>query len=373
MKVLIIGGTGVISSDVCYRAIEEGYDVYILNRGKRRSRIADKAHLIVADVKKDSVEELRRKIGNLYFDVVVDFLSYDKKQLEKFISIVNCAQYIFTSTATLYETQQHGHVYREDDLKGNNGWQYCVKKYACERELISIAKTNKFRYTIVRPYVTYNETRFPYQISPVEYYTIVDRIKRGLPIPICGIDSVTTVTDSMDFAIGMVGLFNNPKAYNEDFHITTDITTSWSHIVTLLASKYEKKPIFVDIPKEYLKKSRNTVIDIDEILEDKSRIMVFDNSKIKAAVPNYYAGCSIDTAIDKIYRYFENSNSLRVNYLWAGCLDRILWNYNKTRVDRSAYNFKTTKDRISYILGRNALLCKCYLWMRSCRNLISKR
>ncbi len=361
MNILIIGGTGVISSDVCKKAINNGDNVYMLNRAKRKDKMSLKSHLIIGDIKKESVEEITNKLCGYTFDVVVDFLSYNVKQLKKTVECTPCKQYIFVSSATVYEKQGDSHIYCENDPKGNRGWDYCSHKYDCELELEKLAREKRFHFTIVRPYVTYNETRFPYQISPVEYYTIVDRIKRGRPIPICG-NKQTTVTDAGDFAIGMVGLFMNPKAFDQAFHITTDKTTTWRHIAESLANCYGKKCTFVDIPEKDLENISNTIIDISEILLDKGRVMKFNNDKIKNAVPNFSAEIEIDQSIQNIFNYFETGKNLKINYLWAGCMDRLMKKYMKNSAGQ--YNFNNMKERVMYLVGYSNCLCSIYLFVR---------
>ncbi|MCB7091780.1 NAD-dependent epimerase/dehydratase family protein [Enterocloster bolteae] len=363
MKVLLIGGTGVISTDVCKAAIEKEYDTYIVNRGNRKNSINEKATLIVADVKNESERYIKEKVGNTKYDVVVDFLSYNTNQLSKMLNCVKCNQYIFISTATIYDNHNNGKPYTEIDSKGNKGWKYCADKYECELLLKKIAAEKCINYTIIRPYVTFNMTRFPYQIAPVEYYTIVDRIFREKPIAICP-NEYTTVTDSRDLAKGIVGLFGNKDAFNEDFHITSDKTTTWKHIAELLANKSGVKCHFVEVSRDSIEKMTNTVIDIPEIILDKSRNMKFDNSKIKRAVTGYNAELSIDDSIGEIYDYFKSTNH-RINYLWAGCLDRILYQYG-VNCDGN-YKFENTKDKLKYKIGYSALLCWLYMTIKRIR------
>lgn len=369
MRVLLIGGTGIISSDVCNYAKRQGYDVYILNRGKRKDKMEEHVHWIVGDIKKETANELKKKLKIFTFDVVVDFLSYDVMMLEKLISIAKCQQYIFVSTAAVYNEQVEGHYYKETDAKGNKGWEYCAKKFECEKKVSELAAMMNIKYTIVRPYVTYNETRFPYQISPILYYTIVERIKKGLPIPIYRKGLRTTVTDSRDFAVGMTGLFLNPKAYNEDFHITTDSTVEWRYIAILLSEKYHREIQFLEITEEALKREKNTVIDIPEILKDKAKSMVFDNSKIKEAVPEFQAELTIGDSIDRIYKYYMERKNMNADYLWMGCLDRLLWKCHKVNQDISVYDFSHKFDKLKYFIGRNSFFCFVYLGLRKVKQI----
>lgn len=357
MKVLVIGGTGIISSDVCKECLSQGIDLTIVNRGKRENNID--AKLVVADVRNEKLSVLQSKIGNRNFDVIIDFLSYNKNQLKKTASIAKCTQYVFISTATIYEENQT-HIYSEKDLKGNYGWDYCKNKYEGEIAIKEIAKKQGFKYTIVRPYVTYSEKRFPYQICPGEYYSIIYRIKNQLPIPICGLDSKTTVTSSKDFARGLVGLLGNEKAFNEDFHITSDNEIKWKEIAEILAEKFGVRCHFVDFTKEFLKNNDNRIIDIPEIIYDKSRDMKFNNSKIKLVLPEFSANTMFEESVENIFEYFTNGKTQKINYLWSGCLDRLIQNFSGVSIKKEAYSFSSKQEELMYSIGRSELLSNIY-------------
>lgn len=369
MKILIVGGTGVISSAVCHECINKGFELFVINRGLRKSEKMSETVQIRADIRKELLSEIRNKIGVSYFDIVIDFLSYNVKQLKKTTQLVKCSQYIFISSATVYE-ENNTHIYTENSKKGNFGWNYCKNKYECENELTHIAASFGFKYTIVRPYITYSEERFPYQISPVEYYTIVYRIINSLPIPICGINNRTTVTNSKDFAKGIVGLIGNMKAYNEDFHITSDNVVKWRDIADLLASRFGTECNYIDIPQSFLKDFWNTTIDIQEILYDKAREMKFDNTKLLDAVPDFMPENTIHESITDISKFFSKNVEYRFNYLWTGNIDRIIRAYSGVKVDTKAYKFNNMKERVLYGIGRNSFLCILYNLARKIRNIV---
>ena len=362
-KILLIGGSGIISSEVCSLAIEQGYDVTILNRGRRKNKINAAAKLVIADVKRETVEALRTKLCEQIFDVVVDFVSYDLVVLKKILSIVKCHQYIFTSTATVYKNKELGEAYKETDDKENDLWKYCINKRSCEKYLEEECE-KKFGcyYTIVRPYVTYNETRFPYQVAPLEYYTILYRIMNELPVVVCNENTICTVTTSKEYAIGLVGLFNNPKAYNEDFHITSDNATTWKHIVEITANKLGRELKLIDIPKEYLAKYKNSEIAVDEIIGDKGRNMTFDNSKIKNVVPEFLAESDFDSNVDDILSYFNNNQNNKINYLWSGSLDRLIYKYTNGNKEKCGFKYSpmSKKDKMMYMIGRYTILYVIY-------------
>ena len=182
MKILLLGGTGILSSAVCDLALKKGMNVTTVNRGKRKEFLRDQADNIVADIRNESVDLLKEKICFQYYDVVVDFISYTKEQLTKTISIIenSCEQLIFISSATVYKKLDDAHIYIEDDSIDNDKWKYCIEKAECER-FLNEGKWS-FKFSIVRPYITYGKTRIPFQIVPLKYYTLLNRIKNNKPI-----------------------------------------------------------------------------------------------------------------------------------------------------------------------------------------------
>lgn len=371
MNVLLIGGTGIISYEVCLACLDKGFNVTIVNRGKHKREIPVNVNVIIADIRNESEADLLQKFSGCDFDVVIDFISYNIHQMLKTIHCLNFKQYIFISSATIYKEKEE-HKYVEDDPKENDGWDYCIKKRLCECELQKQSKERDFYYTIVRPYVTYDNNRFPYQISPLDYYTIVHRIKNNMRIPICGLNSKTTLTHSKDFAIGLVGLIDNSSAYNEDFHITSDSLVKWADVAEELARCYGTHCHFVDFDKSYLINQKNTVINIAEILADKSRQMMFDNSKIKKAIPDFSADRNIAQSINGIYNYFENYSNKKINYLWSGCLDRMIKDYSGEKISYKAYPDASIQDLIMYWIGKCSAACYIYMFLIKIYHILKK-
>lgn len=82
MKALFIGGTGTISSGISKRAVELGWDLWLLNRGFRKDRVVPGATVIAADINSDE-SALADQIRGMDFDVVVDFIAFVPGQLER--------------------------------------------------------------------------------------------------------------------------------------------------------------------------------------------------------------------------------------------------------------------------------------------------
>lgn len=377
MKILLIGGTGIISSEICDLCLNRGYDVTIVNRGRRKEFINPKATLLIADIRNESVGQLKSKLAvedkNKSFDVVVDFLSYTVAQMEKTMAVFApiCKQYIFISSAVVY-SDCNGAI-SENDPIDNNKWIYAVNKAACEKYLEDHAEKYNVKYTIIRPYITYNRTRIPYQIAPLEYYTIVNRILCGKPLPLYGDDVKCTLTSSKDFAKAAVGLFMNLNAFGQAYHITGDCVLTWKEVGLVLSKIYGAAVEFINLPDELLSRgSKKLGFDVEEIIGDKGRNMVFDNSKIKNMVPEFRNTTDFMTGIMESKEYYDNNpQRQKVNYEWEGRIDRVMSKAAKSagistkKLHLNAYGKNISlNNRLTYIFNRYDLLRPFYVIVR---------
>ena len=220
MNALFIGGSGNISSAVSKLALEKGIDLSHLNRGNRIAPQGVKT--IIADI--NDTDGLRKALNGRTWDVVVDWIAFTpedvRRDFELFAQHTN--QFIFISTASAYQKPPLSPIITESTPLKNPFWDYSRKKIACEDLLHDLYRQYDFPITIVRPSHTY-QTVIPLPLASWTEYTMVDRIKRGLPVVVPGDGtSLWTITHASDFAKGFVGLMGNSHAIGEVFQITSD-------------------------------------------------------------------------------------------------------------------------------------------------------
>ena len=68
MKILLIGGTGTISSAITRQLAETEHEVYLLNRGNRNGELPANIHCITSDANNEA--EVAEKITDMSFDAV---------------------------------------------------------------------------------------------------------------------------------------------------------------------------------------------------------------------------------------------------------------------------------------------------------------
>lgn len=326
MKVLLLGGTGTLSSEVLKYSLQCQYTMSILNRGKSLKKVYVGVHSYVADLR--FPEMVQTVLSNDTFDVIVDFFSRTKEDVTRLFPIMSkrCRQYIFISSACVYcRDNKNIELIQETKSKPNELWNYNVHKYEAEQQLIKMSKECDCYYTIVRPYITYNNERIPWGIAPAYRFhrTIIERIRNGKPMFVWdGGANYCTLTYCDDFAKALIGLFLNPKAINEDFHITSDNYYQWKEVLFTIYKELKITPNIVDLPTsliiKYLPEYK------DELIGDRSLNAIFNNQKIKEAVPEATFQTSLDEGIRRVITYYETLHTFDYDFRYDARIDRML-------------------------------------------------
>ncbi len=291
MKALLIGGTGQISLAITKELVQNGWEVYLLNRGNRNHALPEGVRPIVADINDE--ETVLAKTEGMEFDCVCEFIGRLKEHVVRDVRLFNgrCRQYIFISSASVYHKPVESYIIREGTTIANPYWDYAQNKIACENYLMEQFRGNGFPVTIVRPSHTYDERRVPLALQGKHgCWQVIRRMQQGKPVIIPGDGtSLWTVTTSADFAKGYVGLMGNRHALGEVFHITSDETLTWNQIYETIADALGVRLNPYHVASDFLAAVGKEYGYSGSLMGDKACSVVFDNTKIKEAVPGYKA------------------------------------------------------------------------------------
>lgn len=329
MKVLFIGGTGIISTACAELAIERKMDLSLLNRGQRKNIPGTKQ--IIADI--SDVTATRKILGKTHWDVVVDFISFHPDDLKKRMEIFRdkVRQYIFISSASTYQKPVIDYLVTESTPLVNPFWPYSRDKIACEEYLMRELRENAFPVTIVRPSFTYDETLIPLSFNSwIRPYTVIDRMRKGQPVIIPGDGtSLWQLTHNADFAKGLSGLLGHQASIGHAFHITTDEVLNWNQIfeATAEAAGVDKLNA-VHIASDFIIACMPD--KLGGLHGDKVSSQVLDNTKIKRFVPDYVATCRYRDGIKRSIAYYDADPARRVvdETFNANC-DKLIAAYQK--------------------------------------------
>ena len=301
-KALFIGGTGTISAAIVRRLVNElGWQVWLLNRGNRPEAVPEGAHTIVADINDEA--DVIAKLGDMTFDCVCEFIGFTPDQVERDYRLFRgrTRQYIYTSSASAYHKPAASYIVTEGTTLANPHWEYSRNKIACEEFLMKVYREEGFPVTIVRPSHTYDERSVPLGVHGKNgSWQVIRRMLEGKPVIIQGDGtSLWTMTFNTDFAIGYTGLMGNRHAIGEAFQITGDETLTWNQIYATIADALgvELKPYHV--ASDFLAAVGDKYgYDFEgSLIGDKSVSVVFDNRKLKQAVPDMRTNVRFDQGV----------------------------------------------------------------------------
>ncbi|WP_085370925.1 SDR family oxidoreductase [Leifsonia sp. NCR5] len=297
---LFIGGTGVISSACVARSLEAGHEVTVINRGNSSIRpLPDGVEVLHADIREP--ESVHAVLGERSFDVVSEFLAFTPEHIQTDFRLFEgrVGQYVFISSASAYQTPPSRLPVTESTPLRNPFWQYSRDKIACEDLLVEAYRERAFPITIVRPSHTYDRTMIPTS----GHWTDLARMRRGAPVVVHGDgSSLWTITHNTDFAVAYVGLLGRPEAVGEAFHITSDEAPTWNEIYSYLAEGLGVEAELVHVASESI---AAVVPELGPgLIGDKANSMVFDNSKVKALVPEFRATVPFAKGAGEIVEWF---------------------------------------------------------------------
>ena len=307
LKVLFIGGSGIISSASTRLAADLGIDLTLLNRGQSDVRpVPEGVELLRADVRDPSA--VRRVLGDRDFDSVVDWVAFTPEHVRADIDLFTgrTRQFVFISSASAYQTPPERVPVVESTPLRNPHWQYSRDKIACEDLLVTAYRERGFPATIVRPSHTYDRTLVPFDGG----WTVVERMRQGKEIVVHGDGtSLWTLTHHDDFARGFVPLLGHPRTVGEAFHITSDDVLTWDQIARALATAAGVEARIVHVTSDAIAAAHPEWGA--GLLGDKAHSMVFDNAKLRSVVPGFRATIPFEQGAHQIVAWHDEDPARR--------------------------------------------------------------
>lgn len=288
MNALLIGGTGTISMAITRLLAEKGWEVHLLNRGNRKAEVPQGVHWIQADISDE--QAVAQILQGRHFDCVCEFIGFLPEQVERDIRLFEgkTSQYLYISSASAYHKPVTDYRITEGTALANPYWEYSRNKIACEEVLMKAYREHQFPVTIIRPSHTYDNRNMPLGVHGDKgSYQVIKRMLQGKPVIIHGDGtSLWTMTHNWDFAKGYVGLMGNPHAIGEAFQITNDETLTWNQIYAAIARVLGVELKACHVSSEFLAATGKYDL-LGSLIGDKANSVVFDNSKLKRAVPDF--------------------------------------------------------------------------------------
>lgn len=255
MNVLIIGGTGLISTPMTRMLLEQHHTVKHFNRGHKQGKFSD-VHTIVGD--RTDYATFKSLLENQEFDCVIDMVGYKpddaKSAIETFQGKIG--QYIFCSTVDVYTKPASRYPITEDAARQpSQEFMYAYDKALCEEVFASAYAQNNFPVTVIRPAYTYREGvgilhTFGWSTDYLE------RIRTGKPIITHGDgNSFWVACHADDVARAFVNAVGKTQTVGKSYHVAGEEWMTWNQYHETVAKALEcELPKIIHVPTDVLYK-----------------------------------------------------------------------------------------------------------------------
>jgi nucleoside-diphosphate-sugar epimerase len=253
MRVLIIGGTGLISTAITRLLLERGNEVVLFNRGRTPPRIPGGAQTIHGDRLEFEAFESRMAEEEA-FDCVIDMVCFHPAEAESLVRAFSgrAGQVIFCSTVDVYARPADRYPMREDEPQRPVS-QYGLDKSRCETVLMRAHEAGDFQVTIIRPAYTYGEGGVI--IHSFGWGTgYIDRLRKGKPIVVHGDgQSLWVCCHIDDVGAAFAKAAGNEAVFGRPYHVTGEEWMTWNQYHRKVAEAVgAPEPQLVHIPTDLL-------------------------------------------------------------------------------------------------------------------------
>lgn len=220
MRILVVGGSGFVSSWLCKTALARGCEVWAITRGARK--IPEGVHGLIAD--RNDEAQLRSVLEkvNMTFDAVLDCICFNANQAEIDLNVFSAISkhIIVISTDSVYHPS-HKKVPQDENGTGymEDGGYGALKR---EMELAFVQDAGRrMAYTIFRPGHIFGAGSylgcFPEQSRQPD---LLEQIREGKPMRLVGGgEYLIHPIYAEDLVRVMLDCIGNEKTYNQIFCI----------------------------------------------------------------------------------------------------------------------------------------------------------
>ena len=376
MKLLIIGGTGAMGAPLTGILSKNTSNlVYVLSRKGEGTRNSDNVRCIKGDA--FDLAFMKDLIKRENFDVIIDFMIYNPDTYNDFLELYlnSCKQYVFTSTASVYnEPSEHIKITEETPLlwenyseerKGNNR-VYHILKTNLDNIVLNQEKKN---WTMVRPYITFNIHKLPLATWPKECWLYRALNGKSVILPKDVMDIPTTVTYGYDVSVGISELIGNDQAFGQIINIASNMSLTWNEVFKMYQTILKEKcgaeinvkwvdtsdEIWVECPHQY------DFLACDRLLRKE-----FDTKKLDTLVGHTFVFSDSKDSLKKCLETFLDDTHRQIypDPVLNGYMDRVTSDFTSLR------NFKSRSAKLSYLVNRYIWVDRLYKFLRRIKRMV---
>ncbi|MCW5549632.1 MAG: NAD-dependent epimerase/dehydratase family protein [Opitutaceae bacterium] len=304
MNVLLIGGTGLISTGIVKALLARGATVTVFNRGRTDDRLGPAVRRLQGD-RNDFAAFESAVAATGPWDVVIDMICFRPDQAESDVRAFagRCGHFIFCSTVCTYGNTQTI-LPTVETTPQNPHSAYGRDKVACEKIFLRAHADGKMPVTLFRPSHTYGPGGGVINNLGWEP-TFVDRLRRGLPIIVSGDGhGLWQSAFSEDVGVGFAFAAGRARCFGEAYNIVGGETVTWDDYTRRTAAAIgAPAPRIVHIPTDLLLAlDRPRFAALEEIFRFHG---VYANTKLMRDVPEYRAATPYEEGVRRTVAWMD--------------------------------------------------------------------
>lgn len=305
MKVLVLGGTGVISRDIAKLLIQAGHEVTLYNRGSRSVPIVGNFRQLTGD--RGDRARFEASMREERFDAVIDMICFNQADARSTVAAFgeSGAHIVICSSVAAYKRpyQSVPTVESEESLFADPQFTYAFDKAEVERYINAVIEERQLPVTLIRPSLTFGPGAANMGVLR-QNYGIIDRIRKGKPLVMFGDGSTTfSFTFTPDLAKAFVGVLGNEKTHGEAYHVCSEERTRWEDLYLEFGKVLGCEVKIVHVPSELLVAANPDLFS--HLFFEKTFPGLFDNSKIRRVLPDFTCDISLHEGVKMMVEWFE--------------------------------------------------------------------
>lgn len=354
MNILLLGGTGAMGMHLAKELANAEHSVFVTTRSNRTD--SNSIRYLVGN--SHEVNFLNTVLKQKHWDAIVDFMSYQTAEFQnKYMFFLNSTkQYIFLSSSRVYASSKEKltensprllDVCADQDYISTD--EYALAKARQENLLKQSGKKN---WTIIRPYVTFSESRLQLSCEEKESWLYRAIHRRTIVFSKDLSHRKTTFTYGADVAKGIASIIGKDGALGEAFHITQNESYLWSDLLKIYLDALE---IELGYRPKVLEKEKYEPYmggNLPQVKYDRLYDRVFDNRKINTFIDTAKFNKTRDAVHLCIHEFMKKPMWLNINWGAEALKDR----HTKEFISFNEWlNISGIKNKLKYLVIRLGL------------------
>lgn len=312
-RVMVVGGSGNISTGIVRLLLETGYHVSIFTRGTSEIPVPKDVELVKGD--RSDREQYVQTMRKGHYDYAIDMICMDASSAAADVeAFPEVERMVFCSSGASYGALLGAEQpIREDYKAGNPQWIYGINKRAAENVFMEAYYKTGYPITIIRPTVTYGRQKvLNRQIGMDNVW--VDRIRKGKPIVTGNPYLLRNFLHADDAAGAFVGALRHDCCIGQSYNMVGLKPYDWGTYHKAMMTVVGREVEMVEVPLETLLHLQTKDFTISEMITENYKYNgYYSGEKIARDIPEFHPRIGLvegmAMALEFIERHGEIPNS----------------------------------------------------------------